>query len=126
MRQKNQKNRKRRQSRFARPITLDGPQNLDDICQMVQRRELHLVIRGNHLFGGRFDGQPLPLSFYLIFQAHEQELLDLVRRNDVRLCIQPHDPTHTNSYRIDELGRQWCHACQTYRKVSEALRQMQN
>ena len=124
-----QKHRKRRQPGIGRPGTLEGPQSLDDICQMVQRGELHLTVRPTRgkesVFGGRFDGQPLPLSFYLTYQAHEQELIDLVKRNDVRVCIDPASPVHRESYRTDESGA-WCHACKTYREVSDVLRQSEN
>lgn len=67
----------------------------------------------------------MPRGFYLVARRYEEELTDLVKRSDVKVCIEPTNPTHRDSIREDEQGRRYCHACATYRDVSEKMREWQ-
>ncbi len=96
--------------------------SLDDIIQMIQRKELHVVVNEQgRIGGGRFDGEPLSPSYTRSIETHQAELIDLVKHNDLRVCIEPANPVHTESYQPDKQGRMYCHACQTYRETSDYM-----
>lgn len=104
-----------------------GPHSKEEIFEWFATHKIHAVVRfedgKDTLFVGSFDAvKPLPRGFYLVAQRYHDELLDLVKRSDVKVCIDPSSSTHRDSIREDEQGRHYCHACATYRDVSEKMR----
>jgi hypothetical protein len=97
----------------------------EELFALFAAGRIHSTVRvvagEERLILARFDQTPLPPRLREAAILNKPELIELVKHNGLKVCIAPADPTHQESVREDAGGRRFCHACATYRQVSEQL-----